>query len=82
MARCVSAVLERSGNHGRGKEEVNYEEIVYGEVLTRRQIFVTSVEVALTVGSVRRHCRLKGVCLAILSIVSNRHRPVLDIPKW
>ena len=50
VACCVSAVLERSGNHERGKEEVDYEGLVYGEVLTGRRLFVAIKEVASTVG--------------------------------
>ena len=47
-----------------------------------RRLFVTSVEVASTVGSVWRRSRSKGVCLPVLSGVSDSRRPVLGIPKW
>ena len=56
--------------------------LVYREVLTGRRLFMTSVEVASTVGLVRRRSRLKGVFLAVLSGVSNSPSPVLGIPKW
>ena len=69
-------------NHKSGKEGVNYEVLVYREVLMRRRIFVTSVELVSTVGSFWCRSRLKGVCLAVLSGVSSICRPVLGIPKW
>ena len=56
--------------------------LVYREVLTGRRLFVTSVEVESTVGSVWRCSRLKGVCIFVLLGVSNSRRPVLGIPKW
>ena len=82
MACCVSAVLELSGDHERGKEEVISEELVYGEVLTGRRLFVTSVEVASTVGLVWRRSRSKDVYLVDLLGVPNSRRPVLSIPRW
>ena len=60
---------------------MNYEGLVYGELLMGRSLFVTSVEVALNVGSVRRRSRSKGVCLVFLLDVSNSRRLVLGIPK-
>ena len=53
-----------------------------GMCLTGRRLFVTSVEVASTVGSVWRCSRSKGVCLVVLSGVFNSRFPVLVIPMW
>ena len=58
------------------------EGLVYGEVLTGRRFFVTSVEVASTVGLVRRRSRSKDVYLVVLLGVPNSHRQVLGTPKW
>ena len=82
VACCVSAVLEWSGDHENGKEEVSSEGLVYREVLTGRRFFVTSVKVATTVGLVWRHSRPKDVYLVVLLGVPNSHCPVLGTPKW
>ena len=44
---------------------MSLEGIVYGEVLTGRRFFVTSVEVASTVGLVWRRSKAKDVLLVV-----------------
>ena len=58
------------------------EGLVYREVLTGRQLFVTSVEVASTVGLVRRRYRSNDVYLVVLLGEPNIHNLVLGTPKW
>ena len=82
VMRCVSAVLEWSGYHKHGKEEVSSEGLVYGEVLMGQPLFVTSVEAALTVGLVRRHSRSKDVYLVVLLGVPNIHHLMIGTSKW
>ena len=58
------------------------EGLVYGEVLKGQRLSVTSVDVASTVGLVRRRSRSKDVYLVALLSVPNSLRPVLGIPRW
>ena len=82
VTRCVSLVLERSGDHEDGNEEVSSQGLVYYGVFTGRRFFVTRVEVASTVGLFWRRSRSKDMYLVVLLDVPNRHCLVLGTPKW
>ena len=78
---CVSVVLEQIGDHEHEKEEVSSEEPIFGEVLTGRQLYVTSMEVVSTVGLVRCRSMSKDLIPVVSLSVPNSHRQVLGIPK-
>ena len=82
VVHCVLAVLKLIEYYEHDKEEVNPGEPVFGGVLKGRRFFVTSVEVASTVGLVLPCSMSKNMYLIILLGVPNSHLKVLGILRW